>query len=64
MSEASGGASGAGGNGPGKSVEERFRDAVALFQSGELAEAQGLYEAILQDEPGHADALNMLGLVA
>ncbi|MCK5366290.1 MAG: tetratricopeptide repeat protein, partial [Gammaproteobacteria bacterium] len=64
MSDASGGASGAGGNGAGSAVQERFRDAMARHQGGELDQAQGLYESILRDQPDHADAAHMLGLVA
>jgi tetratricopeptide (TPR) repeat protein len=64
MSEASGGTSGAGGNGEEVAVEARFRVAVARHRTGELAEAQGLYEGILQEQPGHAEALHMLGLLA
>ncbi len=63
MSDASGGASGAGGNGAG-AVQEKFRDAMAHHQGGELDQAQGLYQDILRDQPDHADALHMLGLVA
>jgi tetratricopeptide (TPR) repeat protein len=64
MSDASGGASGAGGNGAGSAVQERFRDALARHRGGELDQAQGLYEDILREQPSHADALHMLGLVA
>ncbi len=62
MSDAHGGARGAGGNG--RAVEARFRDAMARHRGGELDHAQGLYEDILRDQPEHADALHMLGLVA
>jgi len=64
MSEPTGGASGAGGNDAGAGVEARFHDAVARHRTGELDEAQGLYESILRDQPDHADSLHMLGLVA
>ena len=37
--------------------------AVGLHQSGELVRARGLYEQIIEREPGHADALHFLGLV-
>ncbi len=62
MSDAHGSASG--GNGAGRAVEARFRDATARHQSGELEQAQGLYEDILRDQPEHAEALHMLGVVA
>ncbi len=64
MSDAGGGASGAGGNGADSAVQERFRDAMDRHQGGELDQAQGLYEDILREQPSHADALHMLGLVA
>ena len=64
MSDAYGGAPGAGGNGAGSAVEAKFRDAMARHQGGELDQAQGLYQDILRDQPEHADALHMLGLVA
>ena len=64
MSDAGGGASGAGGNGADSAMQERFRDAMDRHQGGELDQAQGLYEDILREQPSHADALHMLGLVA
>ncbi len=36
--------------------------AFGLHQAGELARARGLYERIIEQEPGHADALHFLGL--
>ncbi len=41
-----------------------LRQALALHQKGELAQAQTKYEAILDVRPGHFDALNMLGVIA
>jgi len=38
-----------------------FARAQALHQAGRLAEAQGLYEQVLQADPRHADALHLLG---
>ena len=64
MSEAGGGAPGAGSNGAGEAVEARFRDAMSRHQGGNLDEARGMYEEILRDEPGHADSLHMLGVLA
>ncbi len=64
MSESTGGASGSGSGGGEKAVEARFLDAVAHHRTGELEQAQGLYEGILQEQPDHADALHMLGLLA
>ena len=36
--------------------------AFGLHQVGELARARGLYEQIIEQDPGHADALQFLGL--
>jgi tetratricopeptide (TPR) repeat protein/SAM-dependent methyltransferase len=37
--------------------------AFGLHQAGDLARARGLYEQIIERDPGHADALHFLGLV-
>ncbi len=36
--------------------------AVGLHQAGEMARARGCYERIIEQDPGHADALHFLGL--
>lgn len=41
-------------------AEERLQKAVALHQQGRFPEARSLYEAILQAQPQHADALQWL----
>jgi tetratricopeptide (TPR) repeat protein len=41
-----------------------FADAVALHQGGDLPAAEVRYRQILGLEPGHADALHHLGLIA
>ena len=41
-----------------------LRQALALHQRGELTQAQRRYEAILEVQPRHFDALNMLGVIA
>src|SRR5690349_7281714 len=46
------------------SSAETFRRAVAHHQAGQLREAEALYRQILEDEPRHADAVHLLGLVA
>ena len=38
--------------------------AIALHQDGLLAEAQALYERILETQPNHCDALHLLGVLA
>ena len=38
-----------------------FARAQALHQAGRLAEAQGLYEQVLQADPRHAEAMHLLG---
>ncbi len=41
-----------------------FRQGLALHQAGRLAEAAACYRRVLEREPGHADAMHLLGLVA
>lgn len=43
---------------PGNAMDQ----ALALLQRGSLAEAEGLYRRIAAADPGHFDALHMLGL--
>ncbi|MGI9264905.1 MAG: tetratricopeptide repeat protein, partial [Gammaproteobacteria bacterium] len=38
--------------------------AVELHQAGRLVEAEKIYRSILREEPAHADALHLLGLIA
>ncbi len=42
----------------------RFQQAIALHQKGQLEHARAIYEEILQLEPGHFDALHLLGVIA
>jgi tetratricopeptide (TPR) repeat protein len=42
-------------------ADELFRRALMLHQSGDLAQAASLYQAVLAEDPGHADALSNLG---
>jgi predicted O-linked N-acetylglucosamine transferase (SPINDLY family) len=44
-------------------VQELFRDAVAHHRAGHMNEAEPRYRRILEIEPGHADALHLLGLI-
>src|SRR5205823_2117238 len=43
---------------------EQVQRAIALFQQGKLAEAQGLCEAVLQTSPDYFDAVHLLGVIA
>jgi tetratricopeptide (TPR) repeat protein/ADP-heptose:LPS heptosyltransferase len=42
----------------------RLQQAVALHRDGRLAQAQTLYQEILNLEPRHVDALHLLGVIA
>lgn len=48
----------------GFSAVEALAAAIAHHQGGRLAEAERLYRRILDVEPGHPDALHLLGLIA
>src|SRR5439155_25858406 len=41
-----------------------MRQATQLHEAGRLAEAETLYRQILSANPGHLDALHMLGVIA
>lgn len=45
-------------------VDETFALALRHHQSGRLAEAERGYREILQAQPGHADSLHLLGVLA
>ncbi|MFO8032565.1 MAG: tetratricopeptide repeat protein [Desulfohalobiaceae bacterium] len=40
-----------------------LKQALSLHRQGEIDRARSLYEQILEQEPGHAQALHMLGLI-
>jgi predicted O-linked N-acetylglucosamine transferase (SPINDLY family) len=44
--------------------DQLFKQALSLHQNGQFAQAQGLYEKILAIQPGNADALHLLGVIA
>ncbi|MCG2583607.1 tetratricopeptide repeat protein [Massilia sp. TS11] len=44
-------------------LQEQLQAAVALHQSGKLAEARAAYAAVLATEPEQADALHLLGVL-
>lgn len=45
-------------------IQAKFQQGLALHQQGMLAEAERIYEAVLQVQPKHFDALHLLGIVA
>lgn len=45
-------------------VPEKFQQALQLHQAGKLEQAQTSYEEILALEPGHSDAIKLLGTIA
>jgi protein O-GlcNAc transferase len=46
------------------STSTALQTAAVHHRAGRLAQAEGIYQQILQLEPNHADALHMLGLIA
>jgi tetratricopeptide (TPR) repeat protein len=49
---------------PSEDLGEKFRQALALHQQGQIVSAEVLYKDILAIQPGHVDALHMLGVAA
>ena len=45
-------------------VQAQFRAGFALQQMGKLAQAQEIFQQVLQQQPRHVDALHMLGVIA
>jgi predicted O-linked N-acetylglucosamine transferase (SPINDLY family) len=45
-------------------IQARFREGLALHQQGRLADAERIYQEVLERLPGHFDAWHLLGLVA
>ena len=45
-------------------IDQRLATAIRLHQTGRVSEAESHYRAILYEQPDHADALHMLGLLA
>lgn len=46
-----------------EALQQRFAQALGLHQAGHLAAAEGLYRAILNESPNHAEALGFLGML-
>ena len=42
-------------------IEQAMQTAIRHHQAGRLAEAEGIYLQILDRQPGHAQALELLG---
>ena len=45
-------------------ISQTLQIALKHHQAGQLREAESLYHQILQEDPGHSDALNLSGLIA
>ena len=45
-------------------IEQALQQGVAAHKEGKLQDAERLYRAILQLQPGHADANHNLGVLA
>ena len=45
-------------------IQAQMQQALALHQTGRLAAAQGIYEAVIRQEPKNADAHHFLGVIA
>jgi tetratricopeptide (TPR) repeat protein len=45
-------------------IEQRLGAAYQFHRAGRLGEAEALYRGIVREQPGHPDALHMLGLLA
>lgn len=44
--------------------QQLLESGVSQHQAGRLAEAESLYRCILAQQPNHADAMHLLGIVA
>jgi Flp pilus assembly protein TadD len=51
-------------NEPAASIAEQLSSALALHQRGQLSEAKAVYEQLLRIDPGHVEALHLLGVIA
>jgi predicted O-linked N-acetylglucosamine transferase (SPINDLY family) len=49
---------------PPSAIDELYRNAIRLHQHGQAAEAEALYDRILQQRPEHAGALHLKGVLA
>jgi len=44
-------------------ADEKFRRALAFLQAGRVAEAERAFKQVLDAQPKHVGALNLLGIV-
>ena len=44
-------------------VQEQYESGLSHYRAGRLAEAERIYRQILAQQPNHADALHMLGVL-
>ncbi|HEY7987058.1 MAG TPA: tetratricopeptide repeat protein [Methylophilaceae bacterium] len=49
---------------PAGNEAQRLQQAIAFHQTGQLAQAQSIYEDILRSQPTHVDCLQLLGVIA
>ncbi|TXT25729.1 MAG: methyltransferase type 12 [Gallionellaceae bacterium] len=49
---------------PPSSIQQAFQAALAHYQAGRVPQAFAIFQQILEAEPGHADALHFLGIIA
>ncbi len=49
---------------PGQSVTNKLAEALRIHQSGNIGNAETLYRQILDADPGNADALHLIGVIA
>jgi predicted O-linked N-acetylglucosamine transferase (SPINDLY family) len=45
-------------------LQAAFRQAVAFLQQGQFTQAERICESVLRQQPGHFDALHMLGVIS
>jgi hypothetical protein len=49
---------------PAIDVSAALREGLALLQAGKLVKAKSVFHGVLAAEPGHFDALHLLGVIA
>ena len=46
------------------SIPQLIKIGIAHHQAGRLNQAESIYQSILKEQPGHPDALHLLGVIA